>query len=117
MTDDPRAAVEAHVEAFNRCDLDTVMGGFDDDAVLSTADQTVIGARAIRALFADSFAAPIAAELVVRRAVVDGDTVACEFTEHLTVEGTTHTIDVAGFFTVRRGRLARVRIYRDLADG
>lgn len=114
MSDDPRAAVERHIAAFNRCDADAVMVGFDSDAVFSTADHTAIGARAIRALFIDSFASPITAELAIGQLVVDGDTVACELTEHLTVEGTTHTIDVAAFFTVRRGRLARVRIYRDL---
>ncbi len=114
MTDDPRAAVEAHVAAFNRCDIAAVMAGFADDAVFSTADQTAIGARAIRSLFADSFASPIAAELAVGRSVVDGDTVACELVERLTVDDATHVVEVAAFYTVRHARLVRVRIYRDL---
>jgi hypothetical protein len=113
----PLPAVEAHLAAFNAADLDAVMAGFDDDAVFSTIDQTIVGSRAIRSLFAESFAAPIAAELVLERVVVGGDTAACELAEHLTVEGTTHTIDVAAFYTVRRGRIARVRIYRDLPPG
>lgn len=117
MADGPLAVVEAHIAAFNGTDLDAVMAGFDDEAVFATADQLVVGARAIRALFADSFAAPVRAELVLERAVVGGDTAACELAEHLTVQGTTHTIDVAAFFTVRGDRLARVRIYRDLPPG
>jgi len=117
VADDPLAVVEAHLAAFNAADLDAVMDGFAGDAVLSMADHTVIGARAIRALFADSFASPVAAELTVTRTVVHGDTIACELTEQLTVEGSTHTIDVAAFYTVRDGHLVRVRIYRDLAPG
>lgn len=112
--DGPLPAVEAHLQAFNAADLDMVMAGFADDAVFSTADQLVVGARAIRALFADSFAAPVQAELVLERIVIGGDTAACELAEHLTVGGTTHTIAVAAFYTVRGGRIARVRIYRDL---
>jgi hypothetical protein len=114
-TADRRAVVDAHLAAFNAADLAAVMDGFADDAVLSVGDQTAIGARAIRALFADSFASPVTAELMLHRAVVDGDTIACELSETLTVQGTIHTIDVAAFYTVRDGHLVRVRIYRDLA--
>ena len=109
-----RAVVDAHLAAFNATDLAAVMDGFADDAVFTVADQTAIGARAIRALFADSFASPVRAELTLRRAVVDDDTVACELSEELTFSGGTHTIDVAAFFTVRDDQLVRVRIYRDL---
>jgi hypothetical protein len=108
------AAVEAHVAAFNQTDLDAVMAGFADDAVFTAAEQTVIGARAIRGLFADSFASPVRAELVLERVVLGGDTAACELAEHLTVDDVTHTIDVAAFYTVRDDQLVRVRIYRDL---
>lgn len=114
MSDAPRALVDAHLRAFNASDLAAVLADFAEDAVLTVGDQTAVGARAIRALFADSFASPVSAELMLRSAVADGDTVACELTERLTVEGSTHEIDVAAFYTARRGRLVRVRIYRDL---
>lgn len=91
------------------------MVGFDPEAVFATAEQLVVGARAIRELFADSFAAPVSAQIDVLGAVVAGDTVACELTERLSGDGFAHDIDVAAFYTVRDGRLARVRIYRDLA--
>jgi hypothetical protein len=114
---DPLTVVDAHIAAFNRCDVDAVMAGFDADAEFATADQTVVGARAIRALFADSFASPITAEIALERAVVAGDTVACELTERLEVEGAAHTIEVAAFYTVVAGQFSRVRIYRDLPSG
>lgn len=117
MADRPRRVVDAHLEAFNRCDLDAVMGDIADDAVFTVGAQTAIGARAIRRLFADSFASPVVAELTLQRAVADGDTIACELTEHLTVDGAGHAIDVAAFYTVRNDQLVRVRIYRDLPSG
>lgn len=113
-SDGPLRAVEEHIRAFNAADLDAVMAGFDDDAVLSTADHLAVGARAIGKLFADSFAAPATARIELQRAVIDGDTVGCELTEVIEAEGVAHTLDVAAFYTVRGGRIVRVRIYRDL---
>lgn len=110
----PLAVVEEHVRAFNACDLAAVMAGFDEEAVFSTADQLAVGVRAISQLFAASFAAPATAHLELVRAVVDDDTVGCEMTELIQAEGIQHALDVAAFYTVRGGRIARVRIYRDL---
>jgi hypothetical protein len=117
MADGPLALVESHLDAFNRADLDAVMAGFADDAVFSIGDQTAIGTRAIRSLFAASMSSPVAARLELARVVLDGDTAACELVEELTVEGATHAIEMAAFYTARRGRLVRVRIYRDLPTG
>lgn len=111
----PPEVVTAHVEAFNACDLDGVMAGFDDEAVFTTAEHLAVGSRAISRLFADSFSAPASAELAVERMVVDGDSAACEMTERITAQGVEHLIDVAAFYTVRGGRIVRVRIYRDIA--
>lgn len=116
MTDEPLEVVRGHLDAFNARDLDRVLAGFDDDAVFASGDQMVVGARAIRVLFADAFAAPVNAELELRDAVTQGQVVACEMTERLAFAGGQHEVDVAAFYTVRRGRLARVRIYRDLGD-
>ena len=110
----PLRAVEEHIRAFNARDLDAVMAGFDDDAVFSTTDHLAVGARAIGQLFAESFAAPATARLELQRAVVSGDTAGCELTEFIAAEGVEHTLEVAAFYTVRGGRIARVRIYRDL---
>lgn len=106
-------AVHAHVVAVNARDVDAVMGGFDDDAVFTSPDGTVIGSRGIRALFADAFAAPVTATLELRRAVTSGDTVACELVERIDLGEQLHEIEVAGFYTIRNGGIARVRLYRD----
>lgn len=108
-------AVHAHVRAFNAQDLDAVVATFAEDAVLASGDQLVVGGRALRRMFAEAFDAPVDAALELRHAVVDADVAACELTETLTVEGALHTLDVAAFYTVRDGKLARARIYRDLA--
>jgi hypothetical protein len=114
MSAGPLQAVEEHIRAFNAADLDAVMAGFDNEAVFSTVDHLAVGARAISQLFAESFAAPATARLELLRAVVEGDTAGCELTEFIEAGGVSHTIDVAAFYTVRSGRIARVRIYRDL---
>jgi len=108
------AAVEEHLDAFNAGDADRVVALFADDAVFATADSLTVGRRGLQRLFADSFAAPVTAELVLRRAVVQGDTVACELLERLTLpDGGATELDVAAFYTVRGGQLARVRVYRE----
>jgi hypothetical protein len=116
VADETLEPVHDHIAAFNARDVDGVLATFADDAVFASGDQVVVGVRALRVLFADAFAAPVGAELVLRHAVVQEGVVACELTERLTVAGARHDIDVAAFYTVRRGRLARVRIYRDVGD-
>ena len=113
---EPLSAVHAHLAAFNARDVDAVVDTFADDAVFAAGEQVVVGRRALRALFADTFAAPVRAWLELNHAVVSGATAACELTETLAIGDARHTLDVAAFYTVHRGRLARVRIYRDLTD-
>lgn len=114
MTAGVLAAVEAHLEAFNAGDADRVLAQFADDAVFASADSLVVGRRGLHALFADSFAAPVRATLELRRAVVQGDTVACELLERLALpDGSSTELDVAAFYTVRGGALVRVRVYRE----
>ena len=112
----PFEAVRAHLEAFNARDPEAVVATFTDDAVFAAGEQIVVGRRALHTMFADAFGAPIHARLDVRQAVVDEQTVACELTETITVEGATHELDVAAFYRVRDGLLSRVKVYRDLTD-
>lgn len=108
-----RAAVDAHLAAFNAGDADRIAAGFAEDAVFVAADQVVIGRRAIHALFRDAFAAPVDARLEVQQVYVEGGTAACELIEHLSLGGDAQQFPVAAFYTVRDGLLARVRVYRD----
>jgi hypothetical protein len=108
-------AVEAHLRAFNARDVEGVLALFADDAVFATADGLVVGLRALRALFTEAFQEPVGAALELRRAVVEADTAACELVERLALpDGGVAELPVAAFYTVVRGELARVRVYRDL---
>ncbi len=108
----PLRAVEAHVAAFNGNDLEALMAGFGDDAVFATGEILLVGHRSIRAMFADALE-QLDATLELRTAVVQGDTVACELTERLGMEGRTFEFHLAAFYTVRGGTIARAKIYRE----
>lgn len=108
------ATVEAHLEAFNARDLERVVDLFAEDAVFAAGDQLVIGRRGLRRLFGDAFDQPATVSLELRRAVIEGDTAACELGEHLALPGgTALELAVAAFYTVRDGALVRMRVYRD----
>ena len=107
-----RALVDAHVAAFNAGDLDALVGGFAEDAIFATADHLVVGRRGLRAMFGDALTS-LQPQMQVRAAVVQGDVVACELSEQLTVEGTTFEFSLAAFFTVRGGEIVRVKVYRE----
>lgn len=112
-----RATVDAHLEAFNARDLERTVALFAEDAVFAAGDQLVIGRRSLRMLFGDAYAQPVEVTLELRRAVVEGDTAACELAEHLRLPGGTAVeLAVAAFYTVRGGRLVRMRVYRDPAQ-
>ena len=116
-TPEPGSALDVvieHLTAFADRDLDRVLDTFAEDAVFTTADGTVVGRRALRAFFADAFALPVRVEMERRATHVVDDTVVCEIAEHISAEGFSHSLDVAGFYTVRRGKLVRVRVYRDV---
>lgn len=117
MSEDPLRTVHAHLAAFNAADVAAVLETFAEDAVFATGDQVVVGTRALRVLFSDAFAVPVDARLDLVSAVVEGAVAACELTERLTVAGARHELPISAFYTVHRGRLTRVRVYRDHAAG
>ena len=106
------AAVKAHVEAFNADDLDAVVAGFAEDAVFANGDQLIVGRRGIGALFGQALG-QVQATLDLRGTVTEGESVACELTERVTIGGQTFEFDLAGFFTVRGGLIRRAKIYRE----
>ncbi|WP_265444665.1 nuclear transport factor 2 family protein [Flexivirga meconopsidis] len=108
------AALDAHVTAFNARDLPGLLAGFTEDAVWVTGRYTCSGQAELRELFSGTFAA-IAPQLRVLR-VVGGDAasvVAAELVETMTVEGTVVQAPIAGFYTLRDGRIAAAKIYRE----
>jgi uncharacterized protein len=106
-------AVHAHVAAFNARDLEAILGHFAEDALFATGEHLVVGRRGLRQVFSDAFAIPATLRLEVLRAVVEGDTAACELRETITAAGVTHEFPIAAFYTVRGGELVRVKVYRE----
>lgn len=104
--------VQAHFKAFNDRDINSLMAGFADDAIFATGEHFVVGERGIRAMFTDALA-ELAPTLTLHASVAQGDVVACEITERLTVEGVPFEFALAAFYTIRRGRIVRVKVYRE----
>ena len=105
--------VEAHLAAYNDRDVERLVEGFAEDAVFATSEHLVVGRRGVRGFFTDAFDGPGRGALELRRAVVQGDSAACELLQHLSLGDDTADLDIAAFYTVREGLLARVRVYRD----
>ncbi len=104
--------VEAHIDAFNAGDVNALIAGFADDAVFATGQDLIVGVRGLRAMFADALA-QLSPTLVLRSVVVQGDVAACELTERIVVSGAEFEFALAAFYTVRRGRIVRVKVYRE----
>ncbi|MFN8010532.1 MAG: ester cyclase [Holophagaceae bacterium] len=102
----PKALVAAWVEAFNRRDADALATFYAEDAINhQVAEAPVRGREAIRAMFAEGFAA---AEMVclVENLFEDGDWAILEWRDPLGLRG-------CGFFHVVEGRIAFQRGYWD----
>ena len=102
----PRQLVRAWVEAFNRRDVDALAAFYATDAVNhQVAEQPVVGRDAIRAMFAQGFAA---AEMVciVEQVLEDGEWAILEWKDPLGLRG-------CGFFHVLDGRIVHQRGYWD----
>jgi len=102
----PREVVEAWVAAFNRGDADEVAAFYHDDAVNhQVALAPVAGRAAIRAMFAQEFAAA-AMVCIVENIFADGDWAILEWRDPLGLRG-------CGFFKVKDGQIAFQRGYWD----
>ena len=102
----PREVVRAWVEAFNRADVDALVGLYEEGAVNhQVAEEPVEGRAAIRAMFAEGFARA-AMVCVVENLFEDGEWAILEWRDPLGLRG-------CGFFHVREGRIAFQRGYWD----
>jgi ketosteroid isomerase-like protein len=102
----PKELVRHWVEAFNRRDPEEIAALYHDDAINHQITQDPVeGRAAIRAMFADEFAA---AEMVciVENIFEDGDVAILEWSDPLGLRG-------CGFFHVRNGKIAFQRGYWD----
>lgn len=106
-------AVERHIDACNRCDVEAVIDGFADDAVFRAAGEVFVGTEALYELFSETFAGPDRTVLNLRSSVVQNGTAACELTEQIETESGRYDSDFFGLYTVHSGKIVRVRLYRD----
>ena len=108
----PESVVRAHVAAFDAGRLDELVAGFTEDAVWRTGRSDATGAAELRALFAGAIAG-LAPRLRIRSLVADGERVAAELTETMTVDGREVTAPITGWYRVRDGRIAAAHVYRE----
>lgn len=108
----PADAVAEHLAAFNAHDTARVLAGLAPDAVWITGQDLDAGSVALADVF-DDWLWAMRPRLDVVRVVADGDEVAAELRESLTVDGASREFAIAAFFTVRQGLITRAKIYRE----
>lgn len=108
----PREVVDSHLAAFNAHDTEELLATFSPSAVWITGQDRFAGAHALRELF-DAGLWELDPHLDVREILADGDQVAAQLVETITVNGTPTTFPIAVFFEVRDGKIARGKVYRE----
>lgn len=106
-------AIAHHIDAYNRRDIDSLLDGFSEDAVLRTANERFVGRGALHELFTGAFDAPDETKLFMRGAVVENGSAACELTERLYDGDQEYDSEFVGLYTVLAGRIVRARLYHD----
>ena len=105
-------AIVRHLAAFNAHDTDRLLAGLAPDAVWITGHDVATGRAALAEVF-DDWLWSMRPRLEVVALVVDGDTVAAELRESLTVDGATREFAIAAFFRIENGLITRAKIYRE----
>src|SRR5213080_1824407 len=109
---DPAAAIHAHVDAFNKKDLEALLAGFAEDAAWITGSTSVRGRDELAALFGDAMTG-LLPSLHIQNLLVDDGQVACQLTETLTHDAVEKTFSIAGFYRLRDGLITSAKIYRE----
>jgi ketosteroid isomerase-like protein len=107
-----RAAVVEHLASFNAHDTARLLAQLSPQVVWITGQDTVVGTDALTGLF-DDWLWSLNPRLDVVRMVAQGDDVAAELRECLTVDGERREYAIAAFFTVADGLISRAKIYRE----
>jgi limonene-1,2-epoxide hydrolase len=112
---DPEAVVRAFCKAFERLDVEALLGYFHPDAVYHNIPlDPVVGIDGIRSLITMFTAGVESIEFRIRHLAVSGDVVLTERVDVFVQP--THSIElpVMGTFEIRDGRIAAWRDYFDL---
>jgi hypothetical protein len=104
--------VTAHLDAFNRHCTADLLAGLAPDARWRTGTSTVTGRAALTELFDDGLWA-MDPSLAVGGLIAEGDTVAAQLREDITVDGARLSFPIAAFYRVHAGLISDVTIYRE----
>ena len=109
---DPRAVVARHLAAFNAHDTDGLLLTLATDAVWNTGQDTIRGHQALAELF-DPGLWELQPSLTVRSLLAEGDVVAAELEEELTIDAQARRFVIAGFFHIGQGKIQSAKIFRE----
>jgi hypothetical protein len=99
------------VEAFNAYDLDRLLACFSANAIWLTGRDSFRGTAELANFFENAFA-DLSPKLTIQNMVVQGDSVACELSEELVVDGAARVDHIAAFYRVQSDRITTAKIYR-----
>jgi len=106
---DPGAVVRAHLEAFSAGDLDRMLATLAPTAHFQSGSTVVDPAE-----FAEFFGwaiREILPRMQLDTLLVDGDRVACQFVESVTLDGERKHLNRAAFYRVVDGLITSVHVY------
>lgn len=113
MDDEVLDVVHKHIEAYNERDMDVLLEGFAEDAVLRASGDVVVGRRELKELFANAFSDAENTVLQLNSTIVQNGVAACEMTESTKRYSVEQRSDLVGIYAVRGGKIVRVRLYHD----
>lgn len=106
------AAVHAHVDAFNRGDLERLLAGFAEDAQWVTGQTAVRGHDGLRDFFGTAIDG-LRPHLAVADLIAAQDRAACQLTETLVYRQEPRSYPIAVFFRLRDGLITSAKVYRE----
>lgn len=115
MVSEERQAVDAHVAALNRGDLQDVLDTFTVDAVFSSDAGIARGHAELAGLF-DNVGATDRPTTILRRALQDGPVLDCVLTRRFVVSdeqgrvAAAHDVEVRAVFTVSAGAISLIQV-------
>ncbi len=101
-----------HIRAFNAHDTSGLLQGLATDAVWRTGTGRFQGRAALEDVF-DPWLWTLDPSLEISNILVDGDGVAAQLVEQLTLDGEVRRMDIAVFFEVTDGKIAQAKVYRE----
>ena len=116
MSQSPVGVVLAFLQAWNRCDLDAVVGHFHDDIFYHNIPLAPLRGKAEAEAFIRSLEGLESCRWELINAAAHANVVLTERVDNFVINGCTVRIPVMGTFEISDGKIRRWRDYFDLAD-